>query len=48
MDFLNLVLAAYDRLGAEIPEADYSRLSTLDGAVAHWRPDYRARRQQTS
>ena len=48
MDFFNFVLAVHDRLGVEIPEADYSRLSTLDGAVAHWRPDYSARRQQTS
>lgn len=35
MDFLNFVLAVHDRLGVEIPEADYSRLSTLDGAVAY-------------
>ncbi|HEY7005679.1 MAG TPA: acyl carrier protein [Sphingomicrobium sp.] len=35
MDFLNFVLAVHDRLGVEIPEADYSRLSTLDGAAAY-------------
>ena len=35
MDFLNFVLAVHDCLGIEIPEADYSRLSTLDGAVAY-------------
>jgi acyl carrier protein len=35
MDFLNFVLAVHDRLGIEIPEADYPRLSTLDGAVAY-------------
>jgi acyl carrier protein len=35
MDFLNFVLAVHDRLGVEIPEADYTRLSTLDGAVAY-------------
>jgi acyl carrier protein len=35
MDFLNFVLAVHDRLGVEIPEADYPRLSTLDGAVAY-------------
>jgi acyl carrier protein len=35
MDFLNFVLAVHDRLGVEIPEADYRHLSTLDGAVAY-------------
>ena len=35
MDFLNFVLALHDRLGIEIPEVDYSRLYTLDGAVAY-------------
>ena len=35
MDFLNFVLALHDRLGIEIPEGDYPRLYTLDGAVAY-------------
>ena len=35
MDFLNFVLALHDRLGLDIPEADYARLATLDGAVAY-------------
>jgi acyl carrier protein len=35
MDFLNFVLAVHDRLGIDIPEADYPHLSTLDGAVAY-------------
>jgi acyl carrier protein len=35
MDFLNFVMAVHDRIGVEIPEADYSRLSTLDGAIAY-------------
>ena len=35
MDFLNLVLAVHDRLGVEIPETDYPRLYTLDGAVSY-------------
>ncbi len=35
MDFLNFVLALHDRLGIDIPEADYPRLSTLDGAIAY-------------
>lgn len=35
MDFLNFVLSLHERLRIEIPEADYPRLSTLDGAVAY-------------
>ena len=35
MDFLNFVLALHDRLGIDIPEADYPRLSTLERAVAY-------------
>jgi acyl carrier protein len=35
MDFLNFVVALHGRLGIEIPEADYPRLSTLDGAVGY-------------
>jgi acyl carrier protein len=35
MDFLNFVLALHDRLGIDIPEADYAHLSTLDGAVSY-------------
>ena len=35
MDFLNFVLALHDRLGVDIPEADYPRLYTLDGAVSY-------------
>ena len=35
MDFLNFVLALHGRLRVEIPEADYARLSTLDGVVAY-------------
>ena len=35
MDFLNFVLALHDGLHVDIPEADYARLSTLDGAVAY-------------
>jgi acyl carrier protein len=35
MDFLNFVLALHDRLGVDIPEADYPRLYTLGGAVAY-------------
>lgn len=35
MDFLNFVLALHDRLRVEIPETDYPKLYTLDGAVAY-------------
>ena len=36
MDFLNFVIALHERTGAEIPEADYPRLRTLDGAIAYF------------
>ena len=35
MDFLNFVLALHERLGVDIPESDYSKLSTLDRAVQY-------------
>lgn len=35
MDFLNFVLTLHGRLGVDIPEVDYPRLYTLDGAVAY-------------
>lgn len=35
MDFLTFVLSLHARLGVAVPEADYARLSTLDGAVAY-------------
>ena len=35
MDFLNLILALHERLHVEIPETDYPRLYSLDGAVAY-------------
>lgn len=35
IDFLNFVLALHERLGVDIPAADYSKLSTLDRAVQH-------------
>jgi acyl carrier protein len=33
MDFLNLMLALHARLGVDIPEVDYPRLTTLNDAV---------------
>ncbi len=35
MDFLNVVTELSERLGVDIPERDYPRLSTLEGAVAY-------------
>jgi acyl carrier protein len=35
MDLLNLVIALHQRLGFDIPEADYVKLITIDGAVAY-------------
>lgn len=35
MDFLNFVTAVHHRLGVDIPEADYSKLVTLNGAIAY-------------
>lgn len=35
MDFLNFITAIHHRLGVNIPELDYPKLVTLDGAVAY-------------
>ncbi len=35
MDFLNFITAVHHRLGIDIPELDYPKLITLDGAVAY-------------
>jgi acyl carrier protein len=35
MDFLNFVIALHERTGIDIPEIDYPRLRTLDGAIAY-------------
>jgi acyl carrier protein len=35
MDFLNFVIAVHHRLGVDIPELDYPKLITLDGAVTY-------------
>jgi acyl carrier protein len=39
MDFLNFVIALHASLSVDVPEADYSKLATLNGAV-----DYLAHR----
>ena len=35
MDFLNFVLALHDRLGVDIPEADYPHLYSLNSALSY-------------
>jgi acyl carrier protein len=33
MDFLNFVIGLHASLNVDVPEADYAKLATLDGAV---------------
>jgi len=35
MDFLNFIAALHERTKIDIPEADYPKLFTLDGAIAY-------------
>jgi acyl carrier protein len=35
MDFLNFVTAIHRRFGLDIPEEDYAKLITIDGATAY-------------
>ncbi len=35
MDFINFVIAIHRRLGVDIPELDYPKLVTLDGAIKY-------------
>jgi acyl carrier protein len=35
MDFLNFITVIHHRLNVDIPEIDYPKLITLDGAVAY-------------
>ena len=35
MDFLNFVVALHEKLGVDIPEADYPQLMTRQGAIAY-------------
>ncbi len=35
MDFLNFITAIHHRLGVDVPELDYPKLNTLDGAVKY-------------
>lgn len=34
-DFLNVVIALHETLGVDIPEADYQKLATVNGAVEY-------------
>jgi acyl carrier protein len=43
MDFLNFVIAVHASLNVDVPEADYPKLATLNGAV-----DYLATRLRLS
>ena len=38
MDFLNFVIALHHRLGVDIPELDYPKLATFNGAVTYLKP----------
>jgi acyl carrier protein len=35
VDFLGFVESLHERLGVDVPEADYGKLATVDGAVAY-------------
>ena len=37
MDLLNFITALHRRLGVDIPEIDYPKLVTLDGAITYLR-----------
>lgn len=34
-DFLNFLIALHERLGVEIPEADYGKLTSIDAMVGY-------------
>lgn len=35
MDFLNFLVRVHEKLGVDVPEADYAKLVTLDDFVAY-------------
>jgi acyl carrier protein len=35
MDFLNFITALHERLGVNVPEADYAKVATIVGATAY-------------
>ena len=38
MDYLNFMIGLHEATGAEIPEADYPQLASLNGCVAYLKP----------
>lgn len=38
MDLVNFVIGLHERLGVDVPEADYGRLATLDGCLRYLAP----------
>ena len=34
-DFLNFITALHERLGVDVPESDYTRVATVDGALTY-------------
>jgi acyl carrier protein len=43
MDFLNFITAIHHRLGIDVPELDYPKLVTLDGAIGYIKAKLAAR-----
>lgn len=37
-DFLNFLIALHEKLGVDIPEADYGKLTTLDEMIRYLSP----------
>lgn len=44
MDFLDIVMELRKKYGVNVPEADYMKLSTLDGAAEYLQPKLAARK----
>lgn len=45
MDFLNFVIALHGKLGVDVPESDYVKLATLDGAIDYLADRLNARQE---
>jgi acyl carrier protein len=41
MDFLDIIMELRKRYGIEVPEDDYTQLTTLDGSIAYLEPRMR-------
>jgi acyl carrier protein len=35
MDFLNFITSLHERLGVNVPEADYAKIATISGAASY-------------